>query len=72
MEYDDPAYCAFCDSQDLMLLDDEGVFFVLCLDCRASGPLANSAEEAHLLWCDRPLSDDPEYVTIPDVSKTTH
>lgn len=72
MEHTDESNCPFCNSADILLLEDEGVHFALCLDCRSSGPLAPSPEQAHVLWCDRPLSDEPEYITEFRLSKTTH
>ena len=48
-----PVHCAFCGESDLLIMDDEAKYYVLCLGCRACGPCVDSREEAMLSWCDR-------------------
>jgi hypothetical protein len=51
-------FCPFCGQCDLLPMDDEGVCYLLCMECRTCGPTAESHEQALLAWCDRYNPDD--------------
>lgn len=53
--------CPFCDTLELMLFTEEDLNWIGCLNCRACGPTADTAEQAAIYWLDRP-TDAPEYV----------
>lgn len=48
-----PVYCPFLGCTDLLVNDDEGKFYMLCLGCGACGPCCDSYEEAVLTWAER-------------------
>ena len=48
--------CPFCDSENTMIMKDEECN-VLCMDCRASGPVEENMHKAIEAWNERPLFD---------------
>lgn len=48
-----PVYCPFDGTTDLLVMEDEGKHYMLCLECRACGPCVESYEEALLAWAER-------------------
>lgn len=50
-------HCCFCGASNMLTMDDEGVYYILCLECSACGPTGSCKEEAILSWCER---FDPE------------
>ena len=42
--------CPFCGATQLIMMEDHGSHYQLCLECRACGPTADSAEEASEEW----------------------
>lgn len=53
-----PIHCPFCGTADLLGMQDEDTFFILCMECRTCGPVADSDEEAMLAWCERVDTSD--------------
>lgn len=54
--------CDFCGECDQIAMEDEHIFYVMCLSCKACGPVGNSHDEAFLLWCTRIRKDDEDRV----------
>lgn len=53
MAEDETPGCPFCPSMDFLMMEDDGKFYMLCLECRACGPCTDSHEDAMLAWCER-------------------
>jgi hypothetical protein len=49
--------CPFCSGNSLLMMDDDDLFYILCLECRACGPVEDTADEALFSWTYRA---DPE------------
>lgn len=62
MSDEEIAACAFCGSNELLAMDDEGRHYMMCLECHACGPLETSAVEAYEAWCERPEVEPVDYL----------
>jgi hypothetical protein len=56
----DELLCPFCCEGDLLMMEDCETFFLLCLSCKACGPVEQSAEDAMDSWAMRPTKEDIE------------
>lgn len=63
-EGEDISGCPFCGSLSLLGMEDDGKFFILCLDCRSCGPIEDDQEEAMLSWCLR--AEEAEAILISE------
>lgn len=58
VDFDDvEVSCPFCGSVSLLMMDDDGKHYILCLDCRACGPCCDDRMEALVAWTERTDED---------------
>jgi hypothetical protein len=53
-----PVFCPFDGAIDLIVNEDDGKHYMLCLQCYSCGPTADTYEEAIAAWCDRYNPED--------------
>lgn len=45
--------CPFCDDKDVMMCGEEDKHWIMCCNCSACGPMADSEEYASHYWISR-------------------